>query len=346
MSPDIGSFLSQILPVLLVYLMAPIAILIVWFSLVRPYLKKRSGEDEAPAIETDSDTPNLGAMVANDAGNTSSSKVDTGMLPDLDMILQAADAAEQVQNPEPIDDGMHAITMNTGQETRAEAMLMVLRDARDGRLLVKIGDTGYRSLKDTGEPKRHFTSIMKELSQYILAEDTSEAVASKAPQPPVQETPQEPLPSETPTPSVDTDDVQDDSQDVDASEGDETTTPPKKTSTVTVPTLADGSVPGDLPSYRFDDNPAKIEKKRGGRVKVEFTPPPDLDIPSAIEAYLQYKIQYAPEFQGRNIHVLPAIHGGVRIRVGEDYFDAVSDVTDDEVRAFLQETIAEWQERQ
>jgi p-aminobenzoyl-glutamate transporter AbgT len=44
MSPDIGSFLSQILPVLLVYLMAPIAILIVWFSLVRPYLKNGVGK--------------------------------------------------------------------------------------------------------------------------------------------------------------------------------------------------------------------------------------------------------------------------------------------------------------
>jgi hypothetical protein len=111
--------------------------------------------------------------------------------------------------------------------------------------------------------------------------------------------------------------------------------------------MADGTIPGALPSYKFDDNPAKVTLRRDGTVKkVDFVPPPTIDIPSAIEAYLQYKIEYTPEYQDYGIHIRSGMGGGVMIQVGDLFYDAVDDVEDSNVRTFLKEAIAEWQERQ
>jgi hypothetical protein len=107
-----------------------------------------------------------------------------------------------------------------------------------------------------------------------------------------------------------------------------------------------GTLPGDLPSYRFDDNPATIQKGRfGGVKKVEFEAPPPVDIASAIETYLQFKIGQTPDMQGRRIHIRPSISGGVRILVGDSSYDFVDEIPDVEVRSFIQAAIAEWQAR-
>jgi hypothetical protein len=44
--------------------------------------------------------------------------------------------------------------------------------------------------------------------------------------------------------------------------------------------------------------------------------------------------------------VRSGVGGGVQIQVDNSYFDAVGDVSDPEIRAFLSATIEEWQERQ
>jgi len=112
------------------------------------------------------------------------------------------------------------------------------------------------------------------------------------------------------------------------------------------PNVPRGTLPGDLPSYRFDDNPATIHKNRmGGVKKVEFEAPPPVDIASAIENYLQFKIGQTPDMQGRRIHIRPSISGGVRILVGDASYDFVDEVPDAEVRSFIQVAIAEWQSR-
>jgi hypothetical protein len=80
--------------------------------------------------------------------------------------------------------------------------------------------------------------------------------------------------------------------------------------------------------------------------KSEMPPIPELNIPAAIEAYLQYKKQFSPEYAQRSIHVLPAMGGGVRIEVDGTYYESVGDVADNDIRAFLQATIQEWQKRQ
>jgi hypothetical protein len=73
---------------------------------------------------------------------------------------------------------------------------------------------------------------------------------------------------------------------------------------------------------------------------------PELDIAGSIEAFLQHKLESTGAYPGREIHVHNAPGGGVRILVDDDYYDAVSDVDDPEVRDYLTATIEEWQERQ
>jgi hypothetical protein len=103
-----------------------------------------------------------------------------------------------------------------------------------------------------------------------------------------------------------------------------------------------GKLPGDLPSFKLDDNPMP-KLKRGQRN--DLPPVPEINIAGAIEAYLQHKISLTPDYAGRSIHIYPASGGGVSIEVDGKYFEAVSDVSDPVVREFLSDTISEWQDR-
>lgn len=111
------------------------------------------------------------------------------------------------------------------------------------------------------------------------------------------------------------------------------------------PVNVSGPLPGDLP--KFSEIKDEIVSRGAFRpAKTEMPPVPDLNISGAIETYLQYRKSFSPEYARRSIHILPGIGGSVRIEVDGNFYDAVSDVTDPDVRAFLQETIAEWQSRQ
>jgi len=104
-----------------------------------------------------------------------------------------------------------------------------------------------------------------------------------------------------------------------------------------------GKLPGDLPSFKLDDNP--MQKLKRGQKPSEVAPVPEINIAGAIEAYLQHKLSITPEYAGRNIHIYPAPGGGVSIQVDGQFFEAVSDVSDPDVREFLSDTITEWQDR-
>ena len=106
------------------------------------------------------------------------------------------------------------------------------------------------------------------------------------------------------------------------------------------PPLPDGSMPGDLPSYKLKDNVSAPKDTKKGAI-------PEIDLAGAIEAYLQHKLQYTPQYAHRQIHVRSAPGGnGVLIQVDTVFYEAVSDVADPEVRAFLTTAIQEWQQRQ
>jgi hypothetical protein len=247
-------------------------------------------------------------------------------LPDLSLLVSPAPIAAPAAPP-PAD---KRVKLHTGERIEAAPVLQVMRDPRDGRLLVVLEDgIGYRTLTNAPDARRTFTRLMKELSTVVTEADPLASAPAPAPAAPAPAAP----PTESTLPSV---------REM-LSTPAPAPTPPTGTSTLP---KVDGPLPGDLPSYKFDDNPAIIVPGTAGFKKVEFTPPPAVDIPSAIEAYLQWRLQTTGQFPGRQLHVLKAPGGGVRIRVDDEYYDFVDDIADPEAKAFIKQSIQEWQDRQ
>lgn len=212
-------------------------------------------------------------------------------------------------NPKPID-----VQVSLGGDTTAREMISILRDEADAHLIIQIGNTGYRTLVDQKKAKTGFSRIMKELSIAMTTVDDN---------PPV--VPQKEKPVAPPVPSSM------------SSIFDE------------VDKIDEVALPGDIRPPKMDDMPDAYKVDRFGRVKVNKVKledkAEDLSIADAIEAYLQHKISETPEFQKRGIHIRSAFGGGVRIEVDGAKYEFVDEVEDVEARNFIQEAIAEWQER-
>jgi hypothetical protein len=348
MGLDMGSFVGQIAPLFFGMIMFPL-VLICIYIVIRAQLKQRRAQEKAksgaqpPAASTpvSAATPMSALELLREAQGSTSAEpltpIDMADLPDLDLLVTVEKPKPQpATGPREIRPEPQKLKLNTGRLTNAKELMTVLRDENDGRLVVQIGALGYRTLLDSAEAKKEFTRLMKELSGVIMTADDDEPVVPDFLTEDAAEDDQPPVPTvgllakankiNTPAPAPEPVPVK-------------RTAPP--------PPPKDGAMPGQLPSYRFDDNPAKIEVNRSGFVKkVDFVPPPEADIPGAIEAYLQYKIQYEPEYQGREIHVRRAPGGGVRIQVGASFYEAVDDVTDPHVKQFIKDAISEWQEQQ
>jgi hypothetical protein len=219
------------------------------------------------------------------------------------------------------------VQLHTGETAPAKEMLSILRDERDGHLMVQVDDNAYRTLADSADARKQFKRIMKELSQVILKPDN----------PPEPEAKPEPAPepaSETPASAPPAPDV--------PAQSDE-----KPSSDAARLTGEEDDIPGLLPNYTINDGEEAYEKGRFGRVKVKKPQKdvPEFNIAEAINEYLQYRLTQTGKFSDRDISIRPAISGGVRIFVDTSNYDFVDEIEDDAVRQFVQETIDEWQER-
>jgi hypothetical protein len=182
----------------------------------------------------------------------------------------------------------------------------------DGSLIVQMGDKAYQNMNQDAEFRERFNKLMRELGQMVAQNGTTLPTPANAA--PMPEPDSSPIVQANPAPSY---------------------TPPP-------PVTADGKMPGDLPSFRLEDNPMQPVKRGQKAPKVSV---PDLNIAGAIEAYLQHKLRHTPEFASRSLHIHPAPGGGVSIEVDGQFYDAVGDVADPGVRQFLSTTIEEWQSR-
>ena len=295
-----------------------------YFAVIRPNrIKRRKAAEQAAEV-----TPGFVPYAAPAMPAAASVSAD---LPDLDLLtsaapepapVRAAQTAPALSTPIAAAAGARRLSsvdvkLADGNMVHAQEALIVLRDPRDGSLIVQMSDTGHKSLD--GTLRAGFMDLMRELGQMATA-------ASPAPAPAAVED----APLESPV--------------ADAAPVQAAPVAPPIMSAAPPTPGSTGVMPGDLPKY----SEMKDEIKSRGAfraAKSEMAPIPELNIPAAIEAYLQYKKQFSPEYAQRSIHVLPA-PGGVRIEVDGTYFDSVGDVADPEVRAFLQATIQEWQKRQ
>jgi hypothetical protein len=240
-----------------------------------------------------------------------------GDLPDLDDLLNVSQTGA-APPPAPVQRGTFSVKTAAGETVEVVSVMTVLRDVADGGLIIQIGDTVFRNppaLADA-EFKRRFNSTIRDLYQSISDTSLSTKATGEVTSAATEELPSvsySPAPAATPPPA--------------------STTPPITTG---------ATLPGDLPKFKM---PETIEKPKRGR-RQPNEPIPEINIANAIEEFLQYKLLTSSQFPGRNIHVRAAPYGGLRIDVDDKSYEAVGDVEDSEVRAFLQTTIEEWQDRQ
>lgn len=74
--------------------------------------------------------------------------------------------------------------------------------------------------------------------------------------------------------------------------------------------------------------------------------PQELSVAAQIEERLQQRLLGAPEFAHRSLHIHSTPDGGVRVEVDGLFYAGVSDVPDEQARAFIQDTIHLWEEEQ
>jgi hypothetical protein len=231
-----------------------------------------------------------------------------------------------------VTDDVLTVQLHTGDTAPAKEMLSILRDERDGRLMVQVDENAYRTLADSPKARKQFKRIMKELSQVILKPDTPpESTSTPAP----SGKPEPKATSETPASAPP-------APDVPAKPDDE------KLSAEAARLIGEAEdIPGMLPDYTIDDSEAAYEKGRFGRVTVKKPQDevPELNIAEAINEYLQYRLTQTGKFSDRSIAIRPAISGGVRIFVDTNSYDFVDEIEDDAVRQFVRATVDEWQER-
>ncbi len=81
-----------------------------------------------------------------------------------------------------------------------------------------------------------------------------------------------------------------------------------------------------------------------GQTPEPLVPPtPQRSIAEEIEDLLQERLRGLPEFGGREIHVRPALSGGVSIEVDGAFYQEVGEVPDEAVRALLMEVVRTWE---
>jgi hypothetical protein len=221
-----------------------------------------------------------------------------------------------VRQLNPITDDQVVARLHTGRPALALELIRILRDEYDGRLMVQIGDTVYRTLKESPEALAFFSEIMKELSNVITSPDETvpptgvlrdiQARATPPPSSPPSPAPAVPAPPKAPDAPV---------------------------------------VPGALPSYKLDDVPQVVTKKGFGRARLEYAEVPEFDIPKAIDSYLQYRLE-GSAYHGRYIRIRNNGTGGIRVFVDDQQYEAIDDIVDVEIREFIRASIDEWQARQ
>ena len=328
MSSDFSEFLNQGFIKAMLPLMCIISLLLIATIAAIVYMRRRKAQQALANVTSPS------FVTASDYTSNSQDMPDLNLLVHTPTSPPVSAPASAVPPPvaaasAPVRSarkGTFTIIPKDGSSTEAVEVMTILRDVVDGKLIIQMGEKTYHNVNSDAEFKERFGKLMREVGQ-MVGKAAPAAPAASEPEPPTA--PAEPeSASSTSTSGM--------------MQPNEPPLPAPKKPPVKPPLTASGKLPGDLPSFKLDDNP--MPKLKRGQ-KNDVPPVPEINIAGAIEAYLQHKLSLTPDYAGRSIHIHPASGGGVSIEVDGKYFEAVSDVSDPTVREFLSDTIAEWQDR-
>lgn len=101
------------------------------------------------------------------------------------------------------------------------------------------------------------------------------------------------------------------------------------------------------PSSVTETAPRPPRRGLFGRRKADEQPPAPESraLVDEIEELLQSRLALTPSLAQRSIHIGEGPEGGVQIEVDGALYDGVEDVSDEEIRAFIQATIREWEDQ-
>lgn len=200
-------------------------------------------------------------------------------------------------------------------------IMRIFRDLSNGALVIQIGRDRYYSLDEISDPqvRRRFLGNAEAMAQFAqLKKGTSPlidwapaaaTVNQNRPAPSVTQPPAEtmapPPPPPPPMPS---------------------SQPPAPASSRSPLAIIDQVVGGGS----------------GGGKKEE---PPPKSMADEIEELLQYRLALDPQLSSRSIHIRSSEDGSIFVEVDGQNFDGIGDVSDEQVRTYLQKIVQEWEAR-
>ncbi|MGB7340464.1 MAG: hypothetical protein WBC91_16320 [Phototrophicaceae bacterium] len=133
----------------------------------------------AASIATHDDDPLADLYAAREEDRNEQTAQSTMTEPEEDSVDLASLLTGMVAEPiapkdyHLIADKPVAVKLVTKKKAIAQELLTILRDDRDGRLMVQIGDVAYRTLQNDRSAKQQFAIIMQQLSGLILTPDAN-----------------------------------------------------------------------------------------------------------------------------------------------------------------------------
>jgi hypothetical protein len=162
-----------------------------WFAYFKPLRKARQAKKETLLQPSSQQAPP--PVIAPEPVV----RDDEDDLPDLDLLMgdeTVFQAPVDFVEPEPKPDPLPTVVpptqladtpilkLNTGHRLVSDPVLNIVRDTRDGRLVVVINGVGYRSLAEHDELKKQFVNIMRDLNQVVTKPDDNPPTDALEPQ--------------------------------------------------------------------------------------------------------------------------------------------------------------------
>ena len=200
----------------------------------------------------------------------------------------------------------------TPQTGEVIEVLRLYRDLSSGALIVQIGRQKYYSLDEISEPqvRRRFLGNAEAMAQFAQLKQGDEPLVDWSAMPSTVNQVRPAYPADS-----------------------------REMPSMPLP------APPPMPLAPPPPMPAMTPAVQTGSAKPGAEEPPAKSIAQEIEELLQYRLALDPVFARRSIHIRPAGGGLIRVQVDNETFDGIGDVKDQDVRAFIQRVVQEWEAR-
>lgn len=213
----------------------------------------------------------------------------------------------------------------------AVEIMRIWRDEKKGAMIIQIDDQYHYTrgdVKAAGQ-ERIFMGTLRQLAK--IAKETGNIVTPPPIEPPPPELKDEPSPVE---------DIPESVQEVAPEPADSPAPSPEEAD------LIEQIVPSSVGESATEEEIGTFFRNPFRRKPKNPAPTPPKSFAEQIEELLQERLQASGELSGRTVHIREAVGGGIIITVDGTAYEGVGDIAEQDVRAFVQATIRQWEKRQ